>query len=699
MPSARNRTRRRLVAVACVGIVAASLSVVSGPAAAVAAANQANPQVWRPRPVVKMASIAAVDHQVTSHPAALKPMAGFTVPSTVWPKAASAVVDLTPSPAGPDAGAQASGGAQATTLAPVPGTPVSIAAAPAKQVTGSQGSAAAPAAAKVTVTIVDHPTVSRAGASAVAMSLARADAGTAAASAQVALDYAGFADAFGGNFADRLTLVALPACALTTPQVSTCLTQTPLAFTNDRTNHRLLADVTVPAAATVPSGHGQTGSPAASAIVVAATSGTGGANGDYAATPLKDSDTWVGGGNEGSFTYTYPITVPPALGGSAPTVALGYDSASIDGRTSVSNAQGSWVGDGWDYSPGYVERSYEPCSKAGFPTSSDECWGVPNATISFGGRGGELVKDDTTGMWRIAGDDGSRVELLSGASNGNTGDGDQYWQVTTIDGTQYYFGANRLPGGNGQDPATYSAWGMPVFGSGSPAGTACADPTTADPSACRTGWRWNLDFVVDPHHNLTRYTYAREENFYLHSTAKAPTEYQAGGYLAQIDYGWQTGDITNTAVHPAANVVFTPAARCISDTAQAGHNALCPTAAVTVTGGIASTGITSANAAAFVDTPFDQHCTAAGTVDGTSGGAACTDYTPTFFNTERLSQITTNVWNGTAYRPVDQYGLPHQFNAVTGGTHRRPADAVAGGHHPHRMDGEWRRNHCRNHRS
>ena len=549
--------RRSRFVVACVAVAAVSLSVVSGPAAPGAAAKQDDLKVWRPRPVVKMPSTPAVDRKVTSHPAGVKSMAGYAVPATVWPKAASAVVDLTPSSV-PDAGATAGGGVHAATLPPVPGTPVSIAAA--KPATGS----AAASAAKVTVTIVDHPAASRAGATAVVFSVARSDGGTVVAPAHVALDYSGFADAFGGNFADRLKLVALPACALTTPQAAACRTQTPLTFTNDRANHRLLADITVPAAPTAPGGGGQAASTTGSAIVVAATSGTGGANGDYAATPLKDSDTWSGGGNEGSFTYNYPITVPPALGGSAPTVALGYDSASIDGRTSVSNAQGSWVGDGWDYSPGYIERSYKPCSQDGFSTSSDECWGIPNATISFGGRGGELVKDQSTGAWRIAGDDGSRVELLSGASNGNTGDGGQYWRVTTTDGTQYYFGANRLPVSNNQGPATYSAWGMPVFGSGSPAGTACADPTNADPKACRNGWRWNLDFVVDPHNNLTRYTYAREDNYYLRGTGMSPTEYQAGGYLAQIDYGWQVGDLTNAAVHPAANVVFTPAARCIS---------------------------------------------------------------------------------------------------------------------------------------
>ncbi|MFD0632247.1 hypothetical protein ACFQ9X_12180 [Catenulispora yoronensis] len=80
--------------------------------------------------------------------------------------------------------------------------------------------------------------------------------------------------------------------------------------------------------------------------------------------------------------------------------------------------------------------------------------------------------------------------------------------------------------------------------------------------------------------------------------------------------------------------------------------------------GIAQTGITAANAPSFVDTPWDQACTSAGTKDGTAGGTKCIDYWPSFYNTERLDSVTTNVWNGSAYRPVDKYTLMHQFNAV-----------------------------------
>ncbi len=42
----------------------------------------------------------------------------------------------------------------------------------------------------------------------------------------VGLDYARFANAVGGDFADRLHLVQLPACAVTTPARARCRTQT-----------------------------------------------------------------------------------------------------------------------------------------------------------------------------------------------------------------------------------------------------------------------------------------------------------------------------------------------------------------------------------------------------------------------------------------------------------------------------------------
>ena len=645
------------------------LSMPAGPVDA-AAGHTYKGKVWQPRPVVKQAAVPSKGGLATKH-SAPQNLPGYTAPVAQWPVPATATVDLSTasSMAVNDAAGTAAGTAGLVVAA---GTPISIGASTAAadlaiargaKSTGTASPASPPA--KVSVAVAAHSAAQQAGVSGMIVTVARADGGSAAAPAIVAVDYSGFSDAFGGNFADRLALFSLPACSLTTPADPACRKQTLVKFTNDRKAHKLIATVQIPGSAPAAS---KSASTQATGVVLAASSTPAGMNGSYTATSLKPSDTWGGGDNEGSFTYSYPITTPPALGGAAPSVALSYDSSSVDGRTSASNAQGSWVGDGWDYNPGFIERSFKPCSQAGYPTSSDQCWGAINATISLPGHSGEIVHDDSSDGWRLAGDDGTKVDLLNGASNGNAGDDGTYWKLTTTDGTQYFFGANRLPGGQNiaTEPVTYSAWGMPVFGAGAADGGKCADPAQSDPANCRTGWRWNLDFVIDPHHNVTRFTYAREESFYLRGATNSPTEYQRGGFLTEIDYGWRTDDYYNSAVHPAAEVVFSPASRCISDKSETGegYDSRCPAGAVPIAGGIAQTGINATNAPAFVDTPFDQYCTSAGTQDGTSTGTKCTDYTPTFFNTEQLASITTNVWNGSAYRAVDLYTLPHQFNTV-----------------------------------
>ncbi|MET9888060.1 hypothetical protein ABZZ20_34000 [Streptomyces sp. NPDC006430] len=45
-------------------------------------------------------------------------------------------------------------------------------------------------------------------------------------------------------------------------------------------------------------------------------------------------------------------------------------------------------------------------------------------------------------------------------------------------------------------------------------GDPCYDAAKGQASWCQAAWRWNLDFVVDPHGNLTSYTYAPEANHY-----------------------------------------------------------------------------------------------------------------------------------------------------------------------------------------
>ncbi len=77
-----------------------------------------------------------------------------------------------------------------------------------------------------------------------------------------------------------------------------------------------------------------------------------GTGGNFTATPLSEAGQWTAGGSDGAFTYSYPISVPAVPGGLEPSVSLDYDSQSVDGLTSSTNDQASWVGDGWDYAPG-----------------------------------------------------------------------------------------------------------------------------------------------------------------------------------------------------------------------------------------------------------------------------------------------------------------------------------------------------------
>jgi hypothetical protein len=85
--------------------------------------------------------------------------------------------------------------------------------------------------------------------------------------------------------------------------------------------------------------------------------------------------------------------------------------------------------------------------------------------VSLNGSSNELVRDDVTGNWRPRTEDGSRIEHLWGSSGTVNGDDNgEYWKITTSDGTQYFFGLNRLPGWTTGATETNSAWTVPVFG-------------------------------------------------------------------------------------------------------------------------------------------------------------------------------------------------------------------------------------------
>ncbi|MER6301400.1 polymorphic toxin-type HINT domain-containing protein [Kitasatospora sp. NPDC001539] len=527
----------------------------------------------------------------------------------------------------------------------------------------------------IQVELTDAKASATAGIPGVAVTLTRPGSGDDA-PVRLGVDASSLDAAFGANWATRAHLVVLPGCATTTPQAADCRKQTPLESHYDPSAKKLVADVplngTGAAKVTAPATKSATDvSGAARAVYAGSTttsttvgvvSGASSGAGTYSATPLGVSQNWAAGGSSGAFTYGYPVQVPPALAGSAPKVSLSYDSASVDGMTSATNAQASWIGDGWDLGAGFVERSFKPCSLDGITGSGDQCWGGANLTMSLGGHSGQLVPDDascqsgapaameqSTCTWRLKDDDGTKVQFLTGATNG-TWNG-SYIKVTDTGGTVSYFGLNHLPDANG-NPTTLggdsgSAWTVPVYSPNN--GDPCYDPAKGQGSWCQTAWRWNLDFVVDPHGNLTTYTYAPETNYYSRGGAQnngngTSTAYTRAGVPATIGYGQLLSDQLNNkgAYNPAAKIVFNTSERCVTSTTACDPSQR-----------------TAANAANWPDVPLDQQCDATG---------PCTVYGPTYWTTKWLTSITTQVKVNGAYQTVDSYALNHTFINVQNAT-------------------------------
>ncbi|MBS2545308.1 RHS repeat-associated core domain-containing protein [Catenulispora sp. NL8] len=497
------------------------------------------------------------------------------------------------------------------------------------------------------IQIADHASALNAGVNGVLFSATATSGGG---KARVALDYSSFAAAFGGDYSDRLRLIQLPACALTTPGVPACRVQSPLGSVVDSATKTVGADVDLPASPAVGTAKTATTEAAAgattaqAAVVMAATAAPAGSSGTYTATSLKASGAWSAGGSAGSFDYSYPINVPPALGGQAPKLALSYDSGSVDGQTAATNGQASWIGDGWSYDAGYIERSYKPCSKDGVTGSADLCWPGGDTTLSFslGGHSGDIVRDDATGALKMSGDDGSTITKISNAANG-TANGEAFL-VTTADGTKYYFGLGHLPGGNNTDAATNSVYTEPVYAPNS--GDPCHTASDGQGSWCQMGWRFNLDAIVDPRGNLTQFTYTPEANYYNRGYGQnngngTATSYVRGGVLNTISYGWSTVDAL-AGVKPAAQIVFGSTERCVKDVTTCQFSNL-----------------SSSTASNWPDVPYDQNCTSSGN---------CTNYSPTYWSTKMLSTITTQVLVGSAYQQVDLYTLNHQFPDPGDGT-------------------------------
>ncbi|MDK1472402.1 polymorphic toxin-type HINT domain-containing protein [Streptomyces sp. 549] len=540
-------------------------------------------------------------------------------PQAAWPKPGSSVVTLPALSAGrtPD-------------LHEAAGLPVKLS-APSDAAGGHPGARAKATKeavqGPVRARVLDREATERADVEGVLLSLeaarseAKSAAGPISGVTSVHLDYSSFGQAYGGGWASRLTLVELPACALTTPTRDECRTSKPVPTENDTEQQTLSADAVTLRAS------GPT--------VLAAVADDEGESGDYKATPLSPSATWGTDLSTGDLNWAYEMPVPEVPGGFAPNVGLSYSSGQVDGRTGGTNNQSSWIGDGFDLWPGYIERRYQPCAEDGVKNGDgnkpgDLCWDHDNAFITFNGKGGELVPvaDDE---WKLKKDDGTRIKRLASTARANGDNDGEYWRLTDPEGTRYYFGYNRLPGWSSGSETTDSTWTTPVFGNN--AGEPCHAAAFKD-SWCQQAWRWNLDYAVDLHGNAVAYYYNQEKNSYGRNlTAKDNTSYVRGGHLDRIEYGLKSNAVYSGKA--LAKVEFTNAERCLPNS---------------------KTTCASIESDAFYwyDTPWDLNCKASEDCDRGR-------LSPTFWTRKRLTGVTTHLLNGTDYSKVDSWKLGHRW--------------------------------------
>ncbi|MBC9718863.1 RHS repeat-associated core domain-containing protein [Streptomyces sp. TRM66268-LWL] len=602
-----------------------------------------------------------------------------SIPDAAWPKPAEADGSIS---------GKSAAQLKAGTL-PVRVTPT---AAPR----GAKGMA--PASGDVGIEVLDRKAAEKAGIDGVVFAV-----DSTGGVAELAVDYGKFRNAIGGDWASRLTLVQLTDCGENDTASGKC-TVTPLKDAdNNEDTARLTAKVSLEDAAEPESDGGQDGvkpqastsklpgaspsddvedsaspstaaspsaspesdaspsaspSPTAEAdkteprlarTLFAVTSKPSGAGGDYKASSLSPSGEWQAGDSTGAFTWSYPIDTPNVAGELGPELSLDYSSTALDGRTAATNNQANNIGDGFTLEPGFVERRYKACNTdmtggTNKARNGDLCWGGENAVLSLGGSTNELVKDDASGKWKLKHDDGSKVELLKDTGLGN-GDADgEYWKVTDTKGVQYFFGRHKLPGWADGKETTNSTWTVPVFGNHS--GEPCYNADFSK-AWCQQAWRWNLDYVVDPHGDAMAYYWGKETNHYGRnvnlSTGKGTaTAYARGGYLKRIDYGLRSSNMyTGT---PAAKVTFGTAERCVK----------------TSSFDCAESKFTAANASHWPDVPFDLYC---------APGTECkTQFSPSFWSRKRITNVTTEVRDGSAYKKVDTFAFDQNFPSTGDGS-------------------------------
>ena len=604
----RNQVNRAALVIAALAVLAGMLT---GPPSAAAtgqpAASSPSVSVGTPVRVTTVVPKKIAVRDGTRTP--------FRATELTWPSAGSTVVPL-------QAGVESRAGSSPVWVEPASAQPASVA----------QSSAA--------VTVLPRSSATALGVPGMVLHVTGAETTAPAsfiaapAEVRVGVDYRAFAQEYGGNYGSRLTMAVLPACALSTPQVAACRAGQPLRSVNDAASQSVSAQV-----------------PLGSVIALLSSPGSeGGAAGSYAATSLKPAQSWSEGGDSGSFDYTYPITLPGASSPLTPPVDLSYSSQSVDGQTATTQAQSSWVGDGWGATDSFVEQSFTPCADSpegvtlsGTQSTYDECYGGPVLTLSLNGSSTSLVCDAAEATCSEQADHGATVQHVVKSGNGSGTYNTDYWVVTERNGTAYYFGRNQLPGYASGNRMTNSVDWVPVYSRAKPSTDPCG---TATGQVCPMAYRWHLDYVTNLTGQAMAYYYAQDTNYYGENNGTSGVPYIRDSHLSEIHYGFPAGDAYGGSAPVPDKVVFTPHpnGRCVATSCDPLTSSL---------------GATKAGSE-YPDVPYDLMC---------AQGISCSQHAPSFFSTSRLESIITEQYSAatSGYPPVDEYDLT-QTEPQTGDT-------------------------------
>lgn len=448
-------------------------------------------------------------------------------------------------------------------------------------------------------------------------------------SVTLSVDYGGFVDEFGADWAGRLRLVRFAPCALEPGALADCGGVAVVdGFVND--DDAGVVSVSLPVRSLIGglqpgvSERSATGTVSGFALLAGGSSDTG----DYGTTSLNAQGSWAVGTQSGDFTWTYGLPVPAPPAGAAPGVSFTYSSGAVDGLTADANTQGGVLGPGWSLSTdGFIERQYIPCAADG-GAIADQCWVSDNATFSFAGLNAELIRTGTetpAANWEAA---VYRLESHTGwvarkyrrtnatAVRGDVGvDNDgEYWVVTDPAGNRYWFGYGARRGDLAPATTLGSVQTVPVVGNH--AGEPC---NSLSNQWCHQAYRWSLDRIEDANGRLTNLFWSQEVNHYgIKGTPGWSEPYVAAALLLRIEYGLLVNaPDTTVATH---QVEFVYHYRCTNPVS-----------------GACSAAPTAGTAANFPDVPVDQFC------DTTT----CANHAPTFYTVRMLRRVQTRLRDAT----------------------------------------------------